>query len=119
MLACTGAQVQARHDVDTKVEDPESPKGDVKGPAIKRQHFVVMRHGERIDEVRPRYYSFAYKPSQHILAIACSSTYDLSTGLQNVLSNLVSSSYFLVSSGCCAWQTCKMRTAPCRAVSAQ
>lgn len=75
MLACTGAQAQARHDVNTKVEDPESPKGDTKGPAIKRQHFVVMRHGERIDEVTPGYYSLVCKQSQHILTIACSHLY--------------------------------------------
>ncbi len=68
MLACTGAQVQARHDVDTKVEDPESPKGDSKGPAIKRQHFVVMRHGERIDEVAPD----SPQHSQPISSVACS-----------------------------------------------
>lgn len=68
MLACAGTQAQARHDVNTKVEDPESPKGDVKGPAIKRQHFVVMRHGERIDEVAP----VSPQHSQHISTIACS-----------------------------------------------
>ncbi len=67
MLACTGAQAQARHDVDTKVEDPESPKGDAKGPAIKRQHFVVMRHGERIDEVAPDPPQYC----QHKPTIAC------------------------------------------------
>ncbi len=55
LLARTGAQAQVKHDVNTKVEDPESPKGDAKGPAIKRQHFVVMRHGERIDEVTANY----------------------------------------------------------------
>lgn len=55
MLACTGAQAQVNQVVNTKVEDPESPKRDTKGPATKRQHFVVMRHGERIDEVTPRY----------------------------------------------------------------
>ncbi len=106
MLACTGAQAQARHDVDTKVEDPESPQGDAKGPAIKRQHFLVMRHGERIDEVTPRYYSLVCKQSQHISIIACSPTHDLSTGLQNAPSYLMFSNSFLVSSGCCAWQTC-------------
>ncbi len=68
VLACTGVQVQARHDVDTKVEDPESPKGNVKGPAIKRQRFVVMRHGERIDEVAPD----SPQHSEHISNIACS-----------------------------------------------
>lgn len=55
MLACTGAQAQVNQVINTKVEDPESPKGHAKGPAIKRQQFVVMRHGERIDEVTPRY----------------------------------------------------------------
>ncbi|DBA67607.1 hypothetical protein WJX79_004788 [Trebouxia sp. C0005] len=57
-----GAQAQARHDVNTKVEDPESPKGDTKGPAIKRQHFVVMRHGERIDEMDKSWSAQASRP---------------------------------------------------------
>lgn len=102
LLARTGAQAQVKHDVNTKVEDPESPKGDAKGPAIKRQHFVVMRHGERIDEVTAN----SPQHAQHISTIACSPTCDLSTGLQDVPSNLLFSSSFLVSSACCAWQTC-------------
>ena len=46
-----GVQAQAMHDAKTKVEDPDSPKGDATVRATKRQRFVVMRHGERIDEV--------------------------------------------------------------------
>lgn len=51
-----GVQAQAVHDAKTKVEDPDSSNGDATGPATKRQHFVVMRHGERIDEVEAKHY---------------------------------------------------------------
>ena len=50
-LIVAGAQAQAARETQTKVEDPESPQGPDKGPATKRQHLIVMRHGERIDEV--------------------------------------------------------------------
>lgn len=45
-----GVQAQLARESPTKVEDPEHPQGPSKGPATKRQHLVVMRHGERIDE---------------------------------------------------------------------
>ena len=47
-------QAQAARDSPTKVEDPENPESPgstSRDPAIKRQHLIVMRHGERIDEV--------------------------------------------------------------------
>ncbi len=49
----SGVQAQAAHETHTNVEEPENPEGVSKGPATKRQHFIVMRHGERIDEVSP------------------------------------------------------------------
>ena len=54
-MQISGVQAQAMHDAKTKVEDPDSPEGDATGPATKRQRFVVMRHGERIDEVKARH----------------------------------------------------------------
>lgn len=48
---CSGVQVQAAREAHTEVEDPDQPEGPGKGPVTKRQHFIVMRHGERIDEV--------------------------------------------------------------------
>lgn len=51
---CTGAQVEVAKEVPTQVENPENPEGPSKGPQeppVKRQHLIVMRHGERIDEV--------------------------------------------------------------------
>ena len=60
-LLAAGAQAQAARESQTKVEDPESPQGPDKGPATKRQHLIVMRHGERIDEVgRPCHCSICY-----------------------------------------------------------
>lgn len=43
--------MQAAREAHTEVEDPDQPEGPGKGPVTKRQHFIVMRHGERIDEV--------------------------------------------------------------------
>lgn len=47
----SGVQAQLARESPTRTEDPENPQGPPKGPATKRQHLVVMRHGERIDEV--------------------------------------------------------------------
>ena len=47
----SGVQAQLARESPTKIDDPEHPQGPPKGPATKRQHLVVMRHGERIDEV--------------------------------------------------------------------
>lgn len=51
----SGVQAQLARESPTRIEDPENPQGPSKGPATKRQHLVVMRHGERIDEVSSKH----------------------------------------------------------------
>ena len=51
MSVAEGAQIEVDKEAPTKVEDPNDPQGPPKEPAVKRQHLIVMRHGERIDEV--------------------------------------------------------------------
>lgn len=49
-----GAQVEAAKEAPTNVENSENPEEPPKEPVeppVKRQHLIVMRHGERIDEV--------------------------------------------------------------------
>lgn len=57
-----GAQAQAARETQTKVEDSESPQGPDKGPATKRQHLIVMRHGERVDEIDKTWSAQAVRP---------------------------------------------------------
>ena len=51
LVRLAGAQVEVAKEAPTKVEVPDDPQGPPKEPAEKRQHLIVMRHGERIDEV--------------------------------------------------------------------
>lgn len=57
-----GVQVQAAREAHTEVEDPDQPEGPGKGPVTKRQHFIVMRHGERIDEMDKSWSAQASRP---------------------------------------------------------
>ena len=51
MHVWVGAQMEAAKEAGTKVENPDDPQQLSTEPAVKRQHLIVMRHGERIDEV--------------------------------------------------------------------
>ncbi|KAL3136249.1 hypothetical protein ABBQ32_007258 [Trebouxia sp. C0010 RCD-2024] len=57
-----GVQAQLARESPTRTEDPENPQGPPKGPATKRQHLVVMRHGERIDEIDKTWSAQAARP---------------------------------------------------------
>ena len=62
VLSSSGVQAQLARESPTRIDDPENPQGPPKRPATKRQHLVVMRHGERIDEVSSRHASYMNMP---------------------------------------------------------
>ena len=104
-----GVQAQAMHDAKTQVEDPESPKGDAMGPATKRQHFVVMRHGERIDEVNAKHCLHGQPSVGPVMnsLLSCSATPCSWTYLTAEASHVLTGSQIQCYHGaciCCVWQ---------------
>lgn len=67
-----GAQIEVEKEAPTRVEDPNDPQGPPKEPTVKRQHLIVMRHGERIDEVICTPYPVLFKASI-VISTACGS----------------------------------------------